>query len=812
MNPREEEKNQLSEMCDQLGLSEEEKDAAMAFFSGEAGEEALTKIRFRDLSGTSSDALEMIMYELTRKEKTAELGKLFLLLFAAGQSTCWRLLREKTYIRKKFISDVDPAKAAAVYGAELGMSAYYLSAYSLVELMELMDDTPGTIQQMLNYEKSGTEDGRLVLLAAYFQKKYRCDGQPQTVKEEDRKLLEEYETALVECLCRFYAGAVEPEALKELSECILNGGRPQQFLSSTGIAQAPGRQFRLAVGVAYLNYPLSDRLKNIVRICMEVNWEETLDNAHSISSKFPMALNKVGGDYDRVFGIDSTEYIRWAMKKSMDHILGEQAVSNPESYLHILDEADTGNANRMLWYIKPGNPALYAKMVEEKKEEYKERVIAELIRKEPDGEVMKTYLRGEGTAEVLYPYFGATTTNRYYDGGREYVLLSDFHRNFEDEEFYRRCEVYMLSRHANIFFRNQVTASDGKETHLDKESVKKLFMDFTEEGAALCYQMLAVSALHESMYAGMEQDLLDGLAGYFSGCLKERRQETLEVFAGADAYGRFVGLNMLVREAEQNKEEILKYSQDSSEIVKEELFGFLCAQKSWEEDVKKLLASKKAAQREFAVRVLLCWQKDGADYRELFAQAMEREKSAKVRELLGNALSKNGEEESDRQAVSREELVKSLHRGGRKRSLAWAYETPFPAVRMADGSAVKETGEQEAKSGSAGDAVKKDAQETAADEEYLQAILLCYVSSDAAAAKEGIASKEANASADGCGVSRNAEFLAEVLNAGDLAVYMNELFDRWLAAGAEVKKRWVLYAAAIHGGSEIVEKLERKIR
>ena len=187
-----------------------------------------------------------------------------------------------------------------------------------------------------------------------------------------------------------------------------------------------------------------------------------------------------------------------------------------------------------------------------------------------------------------------------------------------------------------------------------------------------------------------------------------------------------------------NKNEILRYMQDSSKAVKEELFEILCAKKEWEAEIKEFVSSKKAAQREFAIRVLSVWQAQGADYRELFAQAMEKEKNAKVRELLGNLLGEIGEGAAGgTEVISRGELVKSLHKGGRKRSLTWAYETPFSAVHFAGNA-------ENGKKGSAGEMPEK---KTAlkADEEYLQAILLCYASA-----------KDASVSAKGASACRQA--------------------------------------------------------
>ena len=62
-----------------------------------------------------------------------------------------------------------------------------------------------------------------------------------------------------------------------------------------------------------------------------------------------------------------------------------------------------------------------------------------------------------------------------------------------------------------------------------------------------------------------------------------------------------------------------------------------------------------------------------------------------------------------------------------------------------------------------------------------------------------------------CGVNKDAQALAAELNEEELAVYVNELFDKWLTLGAEAKKRWVLFAASIHGGTDIIKKLQHHI-
>ena len=93
MNRREEREDNWDAVCELLGLSDEEKEAVMAFLSDQAGEEALLKLSFRDISEIPSDTLDELSKEFLKKreKKVLSNSKLFLLLFAIGQSTCYKL-------------------------------------------------------------------------------------------------------------------------------------------------------------------------------------------------------------------------------------------------------------------------------------------------------------------------------------------------------------------------------------------------------------------------------------------------------------------------------------------------------------------------------------------------------------------------------------------------------------------------------------------------------------------------------------------------------------------------------------------------
>lgn len=248
--------------------------------------------------------------------------------------------------------------------------------------------------------------------------------------------------------------------------------------------------------------------------------------------------------------------------------------------------------------------------------------------------------------------------------------------------------------------------------------------------------------------------------------LFERKEELLSAYQETNVVGRMFVLKLLADHAEENKKAILAFSKDSSKIVREALLEVLYQHTDWEEEIKLFLEAKKATEREVGIRVLAHWGIE--KYQKELEQVLEKEKNSKISGLLAELLQLEQEEEKKEKVFTREDLVKECHKGGRACSLSWAYQTPFSVVH------------------------KKNKEE--ASKEYLQAIFLCY------------------SAMRPCGVSSNAAFLAEELQAAEFAVYVNELFDKWIEAGAEAKKRWVLYAASIHGGIGIIKKLQHQIQ
>jgi len=465
---------------------------------------------------------------------------------------------------------------------------------------------------------------------------------------------------------------------------------------------------------------------------------------------------------------------------------------------------------------------------------------------------------GYGPWEVLENYrddFGCDS----FVSRCEIVLM--FYNGFKD---FPGCEYVVKSEHVDAeLVKNLFRDVDGEKLSLARqlggyENIVKGMED-------------AKYIIGEKDSDCLLKEFADASKHVFGGYLEERRDEMIEVIRNADIPGRCLGAEVYAEDPDKNKEEFLELLQDRAKAVRDTVLRLLCASRSWEKEVLALLASRKAADRTAAIQVLTEW--NDRKYLPDLNTAYEKEKGSKVQELLETAIENLSQAEpgsdegmADRtetvsdgetagfggtagsgaaaqgvmgpngagspegkvsgeaagpgavgrngagspdgtdnngtagpnagkggagggkssretavirfgkgdkrdaakpfSAEDRQLLVRKLHKGNRKRTLEWAYDDPFPKVHF------KEGGE--------------------ADQEYMQAILLGYSSAG--------------------GASPEAAVLAEALDAEELAAYMDELFDRWMEAGAEVKKRWVMYAAAIHGGAGITERLRSRIQ
>lgn len=753
-------------------------DCALAeqYLNGEAGDEVLDRFQRFNLASQPvtyavRNELDVLMKGLDRGEKRQVCIRLFNVLFAIGHDTCSGLFFY--YMIEKLMQAEECAlyKRVIVFIENATDYVGYLRAYDYDRLMGMGRNNPENFRKMIDQLAGENSKYLLVVLAVYFSLKDTKTGQ---LAADDAALMKKYENVILGYLDDWLAQQC-PAGYEKTVRAI----RARQLTAESldvvrkcRLTDPARKQLCFISNMAYLNFQFSDVLRDVARTCLAADTEWVLFTFAEVSTGKVDAGRRIdvcGGDYDELFWIDPETYIRWAAFVGYTHILARQLEKNQECYLKAMDEAgykvlcakkSSANSalravNHLKDVLKEKNPGLY-EQIGAARPNY-ERVIHYLVRDTPHAEMARQYLRGERGIAELYPYTSEFNVNASDD----YLNAQKAHCN--DPGFFNRCTAYMVlacSEYTKVY--------EGRGE--DPQKIENFFALLDGEQMDIAHQLGGFTAAYkayDSRRGCKVETLVEGAVSTFGRYLNERRKETVDAFSRARAEGRYLALLVMRKDAAQNKQEILSYASDSTKLVREELLDILYGQKDWADAVIALLDAKKAAQRETAVQVIAHWQQEGGSFNEVLLRAMEKEQNAKVLNLLQGALNIQ-EDDQPEGTISKEDLVKQLHKGNKKRSLEWAYGKPFSPVHRTNGDS--------------------------AAEEYLQAVLLCY------------------ASQDKCGINRNAKLLAEDLDAAEFSVYMNELFDRWLAAGAESKKRWVLYAASIHGGEDIIQKLHHQIQ
>lgn len=483
-----------------------------------------------------------------------------------------------------------------------------------------------------------------------------------------------------------------------------------------------------------------DVLRDILQRCITTDADKTLCAVMECGIEGRADVDKVLADFDEIFAIAPQKIMCAAAMAGYRTVLEKQLEKNPDEYLRTIcadakefqkffsfdfREAETrsnelGATILMLDVLKEQNFGLYRSFMEQYHHERMLDYLSGRRLEEPERNMVREYLTGNRDISVLYPFAG-----QYYIHARTvYLLIDEYQNHCADKAFIRRCRVCMA-----ICLADSVWAGD------DAGEVTDVFYSFDMEKMDIAHQLKIFGSLLKQYpeYRNISDEaLVRGAVACFDGYLRERREETLAAFSKGGAEGHFLGLRVMRENAGLNKQEILSYTADTSKRVKTELFDILSARTDWADDIKALLDSQKAVQKEMAARVISYWQQTQAD------------------------------------TECNMELLQSVERHVDESLLEWAYQTPFCVVHRINGET--------------------------AGEEYLKKILYCYASFSL------------------CGISRDAQELAKELVPDEFAFYMNELFDKWVDTGAEPKKRWVIYASAIHGGEDIIERLKRQIK
>ncbi len=798
INPQEQRIQKILDLLEETKVfSPEELEAAEEYLSEEqeeTGMERVDKFPLRDMSSVSSGMagqFTQMFSELASKGKNDLARKLGRILFTAGQTSGYALFPPYGYGSDYSMLFDDPAKAVALLGEKNASpgSVYRITQYTMNGLIKSAGNQQAVLRQAIDYQYK-TPEGEVFLTAAYFYAKYPKArfqleekdkkggllagivkvfeqrggvGTEVEMSAEDVALLRRCEDILVNSVENLFNNKLPEPVYKEVAAALRSDGMDEGILASVRkYGPVDGYLLRVLGGTAYVNFALSPCFRNMVTLCFAADTDGMLNVAEQMDIRGNLRYK--GGNFDQIFGIKPKKYIEWAAGKKFNEVLKVQFERNQEIFMAYMESSEFETYNLMASVVKEMDPQMYAKIQKRSASRQQTKVInkfLEIVEPVAKSDV-RSYLSGEAGIDTLYACEHSLTSQNNWMIRRQWSILEGYQANYGFDSLSTRCvALLMVSR---SFSSSSYVL---KSSNLDEKKVEKLFKRVDEEGLALRSQLDGYTDMWESFYADSWKDAFEAACKkVFRKYLEERSEEMITAFQNAGSTGRSFGISVLGEDPEKYKDALLSFAQDSSKTVKEKLLEVLYKKKDWEEDMKKLLASKKAAEREVAIRVLSKW--DDTKYGAEFAAALEKEKNGKVRTLLETVMKVEAGGEKAGGTLTQEDLVKELHKGGRKRALAWAYETPFSKVH-------KKSGEEAA-------------------EEYLQAILLSY------------------SAMSPCGVNSSAATLAAALDENELAVYVNELFDKWLEGGAESKKRWVLYAASIHGGAEIVSKLHHQIQ
>lgn len=224
------------------------------------------------------------------------------------------------------------------------------------------------------------------------------------------------------------------------------------------------------------------------------------------------------------------------------------------------------------------------------------------------------------------------------------------------------------------------------------------------------------------------------------------------------ADGRYTYICVLASYGNKYRQQIFAMTGDTSKTVRNQLVNVIPKMQGCEADIADMMSSRKSAVRELAVEIME--KMKDTNWSETLKNALEKEKSEKLRAKIMDFLGMEQEEKE----VADTEIAEQLAKASKVKKIAWLYQSPYKAVHFAD--------------------------KTDVPEKYMQAVLVCYADGDYQTGRK----------------------LAEKLNPDDLAVFSLEVLGRWINLGAAAKNKWILIFSAVNGKNGVISEIVRHIK
>lgn len=755
-------------------------------FCSRISEKELDKIAFVDLLAAEYKNYETewqfcsLMMKFARKRNRVAGKLLFDTVFAIGRSTSYQYLkywRDIEKVNRASIYRLSPEKVCSIHAEMLSEKAYSISESNFFAMKRYSENDFEILKKAVSYHKNKTYNGKLLLYASYFWMKYPDivlgqwelgQAARSVASQEDWGFLYDYEETMLSCMIGFLEKPLKPDQARQFTDAIKTGKIDStQMIDEYRIAK---NTLPLIVGYAYVNAGISNVLENVVKLCIAQYGTQILTIMKNIDIR--KDFERCGEDFDKRFNIATNSLIAWAacLETKEENILRKQFHNNRENYLDVYQNVSLEQQDTMLSVIKETDGTLYQSLTEKNMQRHREQVIDTLLQnaKEEVKDLARKYLEGEITIDslcMLHDKLGWISFIYHNPIKKLYEL-------YQDEAFCRRCVAYVT-----LTLREQPAMYEEKIKEEGIEGARQIFHSLQQERVPCQNQWEVASQLHNTYFYDDKKgqsEFLDMATKIFAGYLKENQAEMKKVLFHAYKRNDCLALMVYETDAPTYKKELLTFALEiplkkniSNIKIQKKLVEIFAMHQEWAEDVITLLdlSKGKDGARELAIQILQIW--DNPDYKKHVKCALEKEKNGKIRAQM---ICMFGCEEGQ------EELIR-LAEQDRKRLPAWIYKTQFSVVHKKDGTQAKAA--------------------------YLQAILIYYAAC--------LYVRAQRSSMTFC-VSKQAAFLAESLNETEFSAYVNELYDKWLAQGADAKQSWVFYIASIYGGAGLLEKLQKHIQ
>lgn len=620
--------------------------------------------------------------------------------------------------------------------------------------------------------------GALCILA---EQDSRTEGTPGRIREMTAYL----EHCLIKNIDKLFADGSEPEAaeLEILQNFVQNAALTEPIPDEVRTILSGRRTYSYQMAfqplLAFLAVEHSDRFVSILRLA------DALDFMAVNSSPLDTCLEAGQDWFDRhILALEQylimpgDMFIRWALSHRQTKILEHMAAKSPDDVCAVFEDVAAGEKAYLIDCVKAGSPKLY---------EERKKMFAGQFRQAVVGQVSGIYSVSKdearryllGLAEISDILCCAQDWRDMHTGVHWTTICENIHqcKLCGEMQVYKRALILEWLRLNTTYISNYWVGAEldpteyaSKYKDIDVRQMNSILNLLEEEKMPPRYQIEFLSVAYDGRYyapyyeENAYQNCLEALISRHRDWHDEWKEASQSHFQPA----RILAIRVMSAQWQEYKCELLACAAESSNDGRELIHAVYTAHPDCEKDMLAMLKSLRSLERMMAVEVLAAWGVE--KYQSPLTEALHSEKTKKLRVLiqdtLGDYAGSGDEQNASEQPI--EALVKEILTGSWKRKLAWLPLDTFPTVH------------------------KQDKEQASAD--FLAAILVSY-----ADMKE-------------LGINKDAKRLAAMLNPSELALYIKEVYRYWLTDGAQAKRKWVLYATAIHGGGTIVAELYAQLQ